>query len=61
MAKIREENLKEGGLTSNGLVQQGYLDSVQIGDGQEEMDPSREIRCGHQQALSLWSKRQRQR
>jgi len=48
MARIREEDLKEGGLTTYGLVQQGHLHSVQIGDGQEEMDPSREICRGHQ-------------
>jgi len=32
-------------------VQQGHLQFVRIGDGQEEMDPSREICRGHQRAL----------
>jgi len=64
MAKIREEDLKEGGLVQwrpSGLVQQGHLHSAQTVDGQEEMDPSREICRGHQRVLSPWSKKERER
>ena len=37
------------------------IGNLQIGDGQAEMDTFREICHGHQQELSPWSKRERER
>ena len=52
MARTKEEDRKKMDRRPSGLVRQGYRHSLQIGDGQDEMDTFSEIRHGHQRALS---------